>query len=537
MASGKKIMGSIVVFSIFFMVCIISSASAISGKEENLLTPRENKIRIGLRNLVQEVVNKNAGAVSDYLQAQISQEHVKREKGIFEPVLKSSLSRAENHIPNTAEDLLTRQQLEYFEDVNKFDVGVTGRVNTGATWDVQFIDRQRSSSVIDRYRPYEYEYDNSIKLSLEQPILKGFGKSANYAKINIAKVESEIDSQKLNQKLMELAAVAAQLYWKLYGTQKIEESWRKSLDIAENSIDDIEARAKGGKIAYTDLMEAQSAVSILRSEWYNAKSKVVEVQNQLFTLLNVPASEFKEVLLIATDNPFGDYEDITDRDRYVELALKKWPEYEIAKKQMAKEKIQLKYAENQLLPQFDIFGSVSLNSLDDGYKDSFRKIADDEFFSWQTGIKLSVPLYGNAQARSEKNIAEMRVKKAEFELEALEKSLANSVYSKIDAVMIIQEEVKEYERAMKIREQLREIEQAKFHSGRISLKELYDEEEDFVDFQRKLLSSIVNFKLAQATLQIATGKILEKYGIDPAEINFKTRVQAMNLKKDASKAH
>ncbi|RZB34843.1 MAG: hypothetical protein SRB1_00611 [Desulfobacteraceae bacterium Eth-SRB1] len=521
----------ILVCAIILTVCLYGYKNAVAFQAEtekiDLLNHKEQVVHLNLQNLVQEVVKRNASAINDYIETQMSKERVKAEEGIFEPVFQSSFNKTRTHLPNTAEDLSTRGwEKEYYEDVNMFDLGLGGRVSSGATWDLKFIDRQRSSSTIERLRNYEYEYDNSIKLSLEQPLLKGFGKDITCAKIDLAKIESKIDKKKFDQKAMELVAVTAQLYWKLYGAQKISGSWEKSLAIAENSIKDIEARAMGGKIAYTELMEAQSAVSILRSESYNAKSKAIEVQNQLFTLLNVSASEYKNIRLIAIDDPFGNYEHIVDCDEYVRMALEKWPEYEIAEKKVEKEKIQVKYARNQVLPQLDIVGSVGLNSLDQEYEESLRDVADDEFFSWSAGIKFSIPVFDNAQAKSSLSIARMRVRQAEVELDALKKSLGNSVYSKIDAVISLQEQLKEYERGLKIRQQLLEIEHTKFQSGRISLKDLLNQEEDYVTYQRKVLSCVVNFKLTQAMLQVAIGSILEKYLIDPTQIDYQFHIEA-----------
>ena len=519
------------VCAIILMVCLYVykdvSASQTRDEKTELFNYKEQVVHLNLQNLVQEVVKKNASAINDYLQAQMSKERIKAEEGIFEPVFQSSFKRERNHLPNTAEDLSTRGwEKEYYEDVNMFDLGLGGRVSSGATWDLKFIDRQRSSSTIERLRDYEYEYDNSIKLTLEQPLLKGFGTDVTCAKIDLAKIESEIDKRKFDQKVMELIAVTAQLYWKMYGAQNISDSWKKSLTIAENSIKDIEARAMGGKIAHTELMEAQSTVSTLRSEWYNAKSKVIEAQNQLFTLLNVSASEYKDIRLIATDDPFGNYEYIVDCDEYVRMALEKWPEYEIAKRKVEKEKIQVKYARNQVLPQLDIVGSVGLNSLDQEYEKSLRDVANDEFFSWSTGIKFSIPIFGNAQAKSGLVIARIRARQAEIELDALKNSLGNSVYSKINAVISFQKQLKEYEKGLKLRHQLLEIEQTKFQSGRISLKDLLNQEEKYVTYQRKALSCVVNFKLIQATLQIAVGSIMEKYHIDPSQIDYQFHIEA-----------
>ena len=476
-------------------------------------------VQVRLEKLIHEIVRRNTSVIGDYLQAKMSKERIRGEEGVFEPVFQTSLNKQKNHVPNSTEDILTRQQSEYSEDVTSLELGINGTISsTGATWDLKFSDRQRNSSTIEQFRDYKFEYDNLLKLSLGQPLLKGFGSDVTRAKIEMAKVQSDIDDSKYDQKMMELVAVTIQLYWKLYGVQQIHQTWERSLKIAEDTMRDMELRNVGGKIPQTDLMEAQSLISTTRAELHNAKSKVFEVQSQLMTLMNVAVFDYRNMNLTAVDIPFGTYPEITDSDGYVRMALERWPEYRIAKKSVEKERIQLKYVENQLLPQLDLIGSVSLNSLDQEHQKAFREVTEDKFVSWSTGIKFSVPFLDNAQAKSGFTIARMRAKQADIELASLEKSLANSIYSKVSAMISLREQLLEYEKGLKIREQLLGIEQIKLKQGNISLKNLLDKEEEYVNYQRKVLNSMVNYKLAEATLEIAVGTILEKYKVDPTDI-------------------
>ena len=465
-----------------------------------------------------EVVRRNASVVGDYLQAKISQERIRAEEGIFEPLFETSLTKQQNHTPNTTLDVITRQQNDYFENVNEFNVGFNGKISSGATWDLKFVDRQRSSSIIDKYRTYQYEYDNLLKLSLGQPILKGFGRDTMRAKIEMAKVQSEIDDSKYEQKMMELVAVTIQSYWRLYGSQQICETWERSVKIAEDALKDLRSLSVGGKAPQTDLMEAESALSSRRAELYNASSRVIEAQNQLMTLLNVSAYDFRNIQFLPIDDPFSVYTNISDGDSYVGIALVKWPEYRIARKKVESERIQVTYSQNQLLPQLDLVGSVSLNSLDQDHNPALQGVIVNDFFSWSAGLKFSLPILDNAQARGALTIARIRARQAEVELDALGKSLANSLHSKIAALISQREQLREYEKGLKIRKQLLEIEQTKLKLGHISLKKLLDQEEEYVNYQRKAFSGVMNYKLGEATFEIAVGSILEKYNVDQIDI-------------------
>jgi outer membrane protein TolC len=341
-------------------------------------------------------------------------------------------------------------------------------------------------------------------------------------KINLARVQGDIDESKFEQKLMELVGVTIQLYWKLYGAQKIAQSWETSLKIAEDSLKDIEMRAASGKIANTAVLEAQSSVNARRSEVLNARSKAVEAQNQLMTLLNVSASENKGIRLVPQDNPFGDYAEIMSPEEYVRLALERWPEYKIAEKAVEKEKIQVKNARDQLLPKLNLVGSVSTAGLTGDRSSAMRDVGEDKFLSWSVGVKLNIPILGNMQWKSGLSIARMRARQAENELNAFVKSLNNSIHSKVEALQSFKEQLLEYEKGLQVMDRILESERTKFKSGRASLKQLFEKEEDYVNYQRKVYSAVVNYRIAEASLEIAMGNILPKYGIDKKDIHSRT---------------
>ncbi len=487
-------------------------------------------ISASLQRIAQEVVKRNATVFSEFLQAQMAKEQITAEKGIFEPVFQTSFTQQKIHVPNSAYDQLISRQFEYFERSDALDMEMTSIVPTGAKLDLKFTGNKKNSSIIEQYRDYLYEYSNSLKFTLEQPLLRGFGTDATMVKINLAKVQSDIGDSKFEQKLMELVGVTVQVYWRLYGAQKIAQSWETSLKIAQESLKDIELRAASGRIAHTEVLEAQSLINARRAELFNAKSKAVEAQNQLMTLLNVSASDNRAVYLMPADNPFRGYIAVLNPDEYVRMALEKWPEYNIAKKNVEKEKIQVKNARDQLLPKLDLVGSVSTNSLTSDRDSAFSEVSDDRFMSWSIGLKLSIPILGNMQAKSGLTIAQMRARQAESELKSLVASLNNSIDSKVSELKSFQEQLLEYEKGLKVREQLLEMERVKFKLGRTNLKTLFSKEEEYINYQRRVYSAVVNYKVAEASLEIAAGNILTRYDIDRKSVSHQTGNSPGDLK-------
>ncbi|MBV5341892.1 MAG: TolC family protein [Deltaproteobacteria bacterium] len=485
--------------------------------------PKVTDVHITLQKMVHESVVRNSSAMNDYLQAKMSKEQVVAEGGVFDTVFQALLQAKSTHMQNGAEDAVNRRANEYSDRTDSLEVGVSGLYQLGTLWDFKFNQNKRSSSTIDQYTSYDHEYDNSLKLTLTQPLLKGFGSKSTMAKINIAELQSTIDADKFEQKLMELVGVTVQVYWKLYGAQQLFNSWEKSVIIAEEAIKDLELRVRAGKIAQTEYLENVSAVSIRKSEFYNAKSKVNEAQNQLLTLLNISFADIKNVQLQAIDNPFEDCGMLQDAESYVSASLSKWPEYKVARKKLEKEKVQLGFLENQSLPQLDILGSFGTTSLDRAYGDSFLNVTDGGYLNWTVGLKFVFP-FANSQATSNLKIAKMRTKQAEIELDAFVKSYGNSIHSKLSEAGNYQSQLRDLESGLRIKTDLLEIERQKLKAGRTSLKTVLDKQDEYISYQRRVLSGVVNYKLAEASLDIAAGKILSKYGVDPQTLNYSDEV-------------
>jgi outer membrane protein TolC len=132
--------------------------------------------------------------------------------------------------------------------------------------------------------------------------------------------------------------------------------------------------------------------------------------------------------------------------------------------------------------------------------------------------------FANSQATSNLKIAKMRTKQAEIELDAFVKSYGNSIHSKLSEAGNYQSQLRDLESGLRIKTDLLEIERQKLKAGRTSLKTVLDKQDEYISYQRRVLSGVVNYKLAEASLDIAAGKILSKYGVDPQTLNYSDEV-------------
>ena len=80
-----------------------------------------------------------------------------------------------------------------------------------------------------------------------------------------------------------------------------------------------------------------------------------------------------------------------------------------------------------------------------------------------------------------------------------------------------------------LKSQLLEIERKKMEFGRAKMKDILEYEEKLMLAKRKLFSSVVNWKVAEAFLNKATGELLEKQNIElEFDNNYQKNIEKLN---------
>ena len=502
--------------------------SPLFGESKSLNENDKTSISLSLNSLIKEVLIRNGDAIKEQLQVSISANQVEYEEGIYDPLFTTNFLRQSTNVPNSVENELVRYQETYQDRVDFFDAGVSGLLPSGAKWSFLYSNNKKNSSLIEQNKDYDTEYDTTFKLELEQPLLKNAGIEITEAKIALSKFENKVKENGYKQKLMELQGLTIQVYWRLYGAQKIYKSWDNSIALAKKSLKDLELRAKSGKIAQTEVLEAKSALNIRMSEYENAKNRFNEAQNQVLTLLNLPFNQNNNFVFEISDSPISDIKQLLNSKEYIELALEKWPEYQNAKQNVKKEQLQTKYSQNQTLPQLNIVGSLERTSLENNRSDSYDNSIDPEFSSWTMGVKLSMPIL-NQQANTSLEISKIKLQQAKIELATLENNLINSIMTKIDNVNSSIKQYSLYKEGLDYKKYLLEIENNKLLLGKANARELFEKEEDYMNYQRKFLSSIINWKTSEALLEISTGNLLKKHNIKIENLAQTSRTKSKKI--------
>jgi len=480
-------------------------------------------VEVSLNGLINEVIKRNYELYLEKSKVQIAQHKISMEEGIFEPMLQASATYRRTNVPNSAEQTMSRGfQDNYRDRVRGFGTSVGGLLSTGGEWKLGFTDSKISSNLINETQDYDTEYSNGFSLSFKQPLLRGMGKDVTYAKINMAKLGGKINETEYKNNLMGLIATTIRLYWRLYGTQKLYESWSKTLNITEQQLNTIQLLAQYGKIPETEILEVKSSIFEKRTELINLKLTIDEIKNQLLSLLNVSNKAFSSTLFVVKDKP-----NITENKLNLDVednykkAIENLPELRLAELKIASGKLEYKYNENQLLPDLTLNTSVSTLGLSNLRNNAmYCSTSCNEQVSWNVGLNLEIPLYGNDKASANLAISRIRLKNSELAINSFQKGIYNAIVTKIEQLKIEKIKLDQYKKEVEMKAELLSIERQKMELGKSRIRNILEYEEKLKITERKFLGSIVKWKVTEALLLKTTGDLLKHQDI---ELDFKLK--------------
>ena len=146
------------------------------------------------------------------------------------------------------------------------------------------------------------EYETSIDISIEQPLLKNFGPTMTLAPRRMAAHNAEIGYQDYRRQLMRTVAQAEVAYWELALAQEQFRLSEDSVATAQALLDESQAKAEAGRGTQLDVIEAEAGLAQRHSRRTRAQQNLIEAIGRLSAFIGVEP-EMKGVRLVANESP------------------------------------------------------------------------------------------------------------------------------------------------------------------------------------------------------------------------------------------
>lgn len=306
-------------------------------------------------------IKNNPSIKASELDPVASMETVRESNGTFDPNLTAQGDIEKTVVPVTSA-LQTGGATSFVQKFYDWNFGIN-KVSaiTNGTFGLTFNnDRSLSNSTFAGVNP---DYSPTLALSLSQPLLQNFGWQWATINVQIAESGQKQAQWTYGQALQDFVQKIGNDYWNVVLSEENLEVARAALVFNLDLVRQNAISVKVGTLAPINLQEAQSAAATAEANVYTAEAnlKNSRVQLRQDVMLN-PYGTFipEEIQPLTRPNPQERI--VVDEERALELAVLYVPSLGSMREAIRDALLQVKYSENQVLPQLNLGAQFGLTS-------------------------------------------------------------------------------------------------------------------------------------------------------------------------------
>jgi outer membrane protein len=534
----------------FFCLLLLTSVfpllpltSASAQKEENyrdLMTPQirsnklaapehlknyvvEGKLRLSLRDAVVLTLENNSLVRVQEMEVEFSKFSLLGAHSPFDPLVTGSYNVNSSTLPpsnmlqgtGTAAVNNTTQiaQASYSETFwTGTNVQASVNIDNSFTDDTYYIQNPLISS--------------TLQFQFTQPLLKNGWMFANRAPLIIA--QRNLDQSKANfaADVSNSILQAAGQYWAVVEADGSLEVAQRSLDAAEASYKRDKRALELGALPPLDIYRSESEVASRRVAVIQAEYGLKQAEDALRMTIGADQDPYFEALdlqLTEAPEPTGQLLTV-DVATALQEALVKRPEFEATRAALSADDTRIRLAHNQLLPELDLSGIYASNGVGGRGPNLANQIVNTSSVSQMFGF--GYPTYGAQLSLT----LPIRNRAAKAQLGSALVSRRNDLYNerqwREQVELDVRNAVHQLEQAkisiaagkeaVDLAQKNTAAEQRKYELGQGTIFLVLEAQTELAAAEQSLLQAEVGYQLAVASVDHATGDLLEPYQIQIA---------------------
>jgi len=461
---------------------------------------------------------------------EIAASDVRKEEAKFDQIFYIYAKYKEGDYPTQSSDyvdfksdnpVLDKQEvklslLEQEKKILDVETGIRVPLRTGGTVTLSTpIANKRTSRQDAQFDSKEYQ--NALRFSFSQPLLRNAGIDVNEASIRIANFEQQAATLNTRLQSIRIIAMVDKAYWQLYESWGALDIRRQQYEYAQQNLQMVRTRVSEGLTARVEINRAEIGVADRLEALIIAETNLKLANRQLQFLLNdITDDSASTKLYLPTTAPNLVKYDI-DRKKLMQDALEGRIELLTQELSLAADLAKIDYLENQTLPLFSIdyqYGALS-NTFDRLGK-SYQSIADGDFNDWSVGFKFEMPLSNEAaKAQLARAVQQRGQRLTTKTLQTL--TIKKEIYDAVDQVD------QNWQRILAARQQVLiaginyEAELKQFNEGLRTMTEVLETLTRLGEAQIKEVKAIGDYQIALVDTAYATGTLLGYSKLDFTE--------------------
>ena len=486
----------------------------------------EAPVELSLRQSVLVALKNNPTVLAESLTPLSEQSRILEATAQFDPLFNSEVSLARQAVP-------TANQLQAgFEDAQTritningiWNFGLSKQLRSGAGLEMAFTnERFDSNQFFLNLRP---QYTPNLQLSLNQPLLRGFGFEFTGLRIRIAETSTQASVERYKAAVADFALRIIQTYWAVVGLEERLDVLKGSLELAEKTVRDNKTRVDVGVLPPVAVLESQAEEARRREDVIVAANELDQAKRRLRQLVYMPGQNpFFPRAVNPGDRPVIEQVDV-DAPTALKTALEMRPEIKAAGLAIGVSDLNVALNENGLLPTLNLFGGAGLNSLagtnDDlqadppfqgNYGDSLNRLFDGRFYSYQAGIRLEIPI-GNAQAKAQATRARVEKQQAYDRYRETISEVGLQVGQAVGDVKSDFERIKTTRVGRELSEQNLRNQTKRYEVGMVTTTDLIKFQNDLAAAKLAEIQAVIEYSISLRELDRARGTLLTRYDVE-----------------------
>jgi len=394
-------------------------------------------------------------------------------------------------------------QIEY----TQVDTGVRVPLRTGGTVTFDLTDSRTKDLNAESDRPFDPSYQNSLAVSISQPLLRNAGQWVNTYAIRLAAYNRDIVSARTKLDIITVLAAIDRVYWRLYAARRELEVRQQQYELSLAQLERARRLVEAGQRPQVEVIRAESGVAQQLEAIIVAENTLRDRERELKRVINKPGVDVQTpTVVVPTTSPDPVHYDL-EQTRLLRQAMDSRMELLELQLQLLQETDSVRLARNRTLPLASLDYTYNINGVGETRSESFDMLSNSDFVNHRLGLQLVVPL-GNEAAKS-------RLRQAIYQKRQTLASRANrEEIIKVEVLNAIDQVEANWQRILAARQntivnaRLYEAEKREFEVGMSTSTDVLDAQFNFANAQTSEIRALADYQISLVDMAYATGTIL-----------------------------
>jgi outer membrane protein TolC len=486
----------------------------------------DGKLRLGLRDAVVLTLENNSLVRVRETQVETSKFALLAAHQPFDPVLttyyniNSASSAPFSQLQGTgaASTFIWTTQNAQFNYAETFATGTIVQAGLGS-------NNNYTNNSFYLFNPY---VTSALNFQITQPLLKNGWLFANRAPLMIARRNLDQSRANFAAEVNNNVLQAVGQYWSVVEARGNLEVARSSMDAAEATYKHDKRALELGALPPLDIYRSESQVASRRVQVIQGEYALKQAEDKLRLTIGADQDPYFEALdleLTEKPEPEGELRTI-DTGAALQLALTKRPEFDAAHAALANDQTRIRLAHNHLLPELDLTGAYTSNGLGGtqftgaGRKttsSSLNQLFGFTYPTYYAQLSLSLPLK-NRGAKAEMGSALVSRRSDLYNERQIREQVTLDVSNAVHQLEQAKLSIAAGKEALDLAKKTMAAEQRKYDLGSETIFFVLEAQTELAGAELGLLQAEVNYQLAVADVDHATGELLKPYHVQIAEL-------------------